>query len=203
MDLPALPPRPDPQTGLPRPPHGPLEAGWTPGDPERGTKSILVAPPGQGPVLEHYRPSNRTALGVGIVWACIMFAYMSLRLRGLSWTTDPHLWSVWLIVLCAIPVLYLALRKDRVAAGAFWLKNGKQWVRTYELAKISLKPSGMNLMLQLIDHGGRKVRIRWNLIQENRALWDLVYNGILHSVCLGHAQADAGARRHLKLPGNP
>ncbi|HEX5494071.1 MAG TPA: hypothetical protein VFX70_05785, partial [Mycobacteriales bacterium] len=71
---------------------------------------------------------------------------------------------------------------------------------TYELTKVALKRSGANMMLDLVDRDGRTLRVPWSRLQYNRALWDLVYNGILHSVYVGHAETDLGARNHLKLP---
>jgi hypothetical protein len=37
-------------------------------------------------------------------------------------------------------------------------------------------------------------------VQQNQRLWDLLYNGILHSVVAGGAETNRIARRALKLP---
>ena len=142
-------------------------------------------------------------MGAGGFGSALLFLYTTLHFHGFNWITEIRVWPAWLIILGIFPILYLSLRADQVAAGADWVQSGKQWVRTYELTSITLKPSGPNLMLQLIDRDGRKVRMSWSRIQDNRELWDLVYNGILHSVYLGHAEVDSGARHHLKLPCSP
>ena len=200
MDVSALPPRPDPHTGQPRPPHAPLDPGWSPGDRDHSASNGPGPPPGQSPILESYRPSTRVAVGTGVFCAAILFLYASLRLHGLRWVIEARAWPVWLIVLSMVPLYFRSLRADRITAGADWLRYRKQWVRTYELTSVSLKPSGPKLMLQLVDRDQRKLRIPLYFMQKHRELWDLVYNGILHSVYLGHAEVDAGARHHLKLP---
>lgn len=150
--------------------------------------------------MEHYRPSKRTALGVGGVVLAMLFIYASIRLHGFGWIVNRKAWFLWLIILITIPIYYFSLRSKRVFAGVDWLQSGKRWVRTYELATVTLKRSGANMMLTLVDREGRTVRVPWSQLQYNRALWDLVYNGILHSVYVGHAETNLGARNHLKLP---
>ena len=109
-------------------------------------------------------------------------------------------WFLWMVLAVTIPIYYFSLRSKRVVAGADWLRSGPRWVRTYELTKIALKRNGTTALLELVDQGGRTLQVPWSQLQYNRELWDLVYNGILHSVYLGHAEVDAGARHHLKLP---
>ena len=109
-------------------------------------------------------------------------------------------WFLWLVLAVTIPIYYFSLRSKRVVAGADWLQSGTRWIRTYELTKVTLKRNGTNTVLELVDQDARTLRIPWSQLQYNRELWDLVYNGILHSVFNGHAEADPGARHHLRLP---
>jgi hypothetical protein len=39
-----------------------------------------------------------------------------------------------------------------------------------------------------------------SLLEEDRMLWDLVYNGILHSVIAGQAETNGRLHLHLRLP---
>jgi len=50
------------------------------------------------------------------------------------------------------------------------------------------------------DSGGRKLRYRFIDLSSDRMLWDLTYNGILHSVIAGGAETNWMLRRTLALP---
>ncbi len=93
------------------------------------------------------------------------------------------------------------LRKvDIIAAGADWLLWKKKWVRTYDLAKVKLSPRGSQFNLILTDRERRKLSMPWLQLCYNRALWDLVYNGMLRSAHNGPFSSNREARSMLKLP---
>lgn len=78
--------------------------------------------------------------------------------------------------------------------------NGRFWVDVYQLTEVRIKAAGVNQMLRLKDSAGRQVSVKISDVQRNQALWDLAYNGILHSVVVGSADPPKGTRTILELP---
>lgn len=193
-----LPPKPEPQTGLPRPPRAPVEPG---GGSSTGTQqqSSKPSPPaGQGPALEWHKASSRRSVAAGIGAMILVAVGVTIKQDGsLDWMS---IWWVWLIVLVVGVLVGITIRADSCTAGADWLSIGKKWVSIYELTSVKVKVPANYRLLQLTDTGGRRVSISLNTVQENQDLWDFVYNGILHSVVNGNAETNALARRSLKLP---
>jgi hypothetical protein len=109
-------------------------------------------------------------------------------------------WQMWLIVVVGVAAATLTMRSDRCSAGADWLKYRKSWVRTYELDVIMVRCSRGRPTVRLTDQGKRVVDVEANMLWENRLIWDLLYNGVRHSVAGGAALNDA-ARGFFKLPG--
>ncbi len=109
-------------------------------------------------------------------------------------------WPMWLVVLSPVPLWLLFRHVEIIAAGADWLLWKKKWVRTYDLAKVKLSPRGAQFNLVLTDREGRKLSIPWLQLCYNRELWDLVYNGILHSAHNGSFASNREARSTLHLP---
>lgn len=56
------------------------------------------------------------------------------------------------------------------------------------------------LDLEMDDRSGRGVTTTCLLIEKNRKLWDLVYNGIVHSAKYHHVETNKTARQYLGLP---
>src|SRR5207249_2037980 len=90
------------------------------------------------------------------------------------------------------------MRRAFYAAGADWVRNRKEWVKTYELTEIEMHLHRAGIELFLKDGSGRSFSSRLADLQANRDLWDLVYNGIRHSLANG-AKANSYARNALKL----
>lgn len=191
-----LPPKPGIKTGIPRPPRAPVDPGSGTGGGEQNERFKPNPPPGQGPVLEWYKGSRRRAIlsGIGGVVAVAVLATLK---SGVDWMST---WWMWLFALAAGPLVASSVRTESCAAGAEWFAVGKSWVRTYELTVVKLKSPTNYRVIQLEDSGGRKVRTKLMTVQENQELWDLVYNGILHSVVNNKAETNALARRAFKLP---
>jgi len=85
-----------------------------------------------------------------------------------------------------------------MSAGADWYKYGRRYVKTYELTSVKVKGTPGSWALDLRDAEGRKVWTQLWRIQQNPRLWDLVYNGIRHSVCNG-AETNRRALDRLQL----
>lgn len=192
-----LPPKPGRESGAPRPPHAPLWPGWTPGEAEIDPRYKPASPPEQGPVLEFYKEARSQALSAGLFGVGFCIIVLSLFEGGFGWIGD---WIGWAIVLWPLPLFLLFRRVDIIAAGADWLLWKKKWVRTYDLAKVKLAPRGAQFNLILTDREGRKLSIPWLQLCYNRALWDLVYNGMLHSANNGPFASNREARSTLNLP---
>jgi hypothetical protein len=197
-----LPPRPAPSTGLPRPPRAPgfIGVDISAEDSvirERDQALAPGPPPGQSPVLVWYRESRRGSI-IGILTFALALAGILTLTRGTRWMTH---WAVWVFIGVCLVVVYLISRADCFSAGADWVARGKKWVRVYELVKVtchSYPYYGAGVCMR--DSGGRKLRYRFIDLSSDRMLWDLTYNGILHSVIAGGAETNWMLRKTLALP---
>lgn len=213
-----LPPRPDPQTGEPLP-HAPNFQGTdipVEDNPLRETRLFRkpAPPPGMGPVLAWHRDSAKgqivnylVALGVFVGGIAVISL---LQGEGLDMLTAWPLYPLFLIFayLMSKP---LDVRTDSV--GADWLQSHyrKRWyqrrrkvvvLKLYELTRVQgvSGPGYPQLALEDVD-GATMYRFMWEL-QPDRRTWDLVYNGILHSVANG-AETDSTSESVLKLAETP
>jgi hypothetical protein len=71
----------------------------------------------------------------------------------------------------------------------------------YELRSISVRDSSRGLALRLVGPNKQRLTLPFGLLEANQQLWDLVYNGIRHSV-VGGAEIDARTRELLRLPSH-
>jgi hypothetical protein len=110
------------------------------------------------------------------------------------------LWWTWLLALLAAIGAYLTKLKIGVSAGAEWLQGRHGWIRIYELTKVTTHYRGNNYWLTMHDRDGRRLELSISLIQENRDVWDLVYNGILHSVIAGGAETNGRLHAIFHVP---
>nr|WP_242687650.1 hypothetical protein [Actinopolyspora sp. BKK2] len=109
-------------------------------------------------------------------------------------------WWLWLfVVLSPVPFLFVG-GAIRISAGADWLRYGKNgFVSTYELTAVKITTGGASRHLVLEDKHGNSMDVQLTNLQMNRELWDLVYNGILHSVRGNGAETNKLARTFLDL----
>jgi hypothetical protein len=197
----ALPPIPDPETGLPKPPRAPGRVSATPAKRVSDPAEALAAPPGQGPTLAWYATTRRYAIQLGVGAFLLGFVLLWLRegLR-LSWM---RYWEAWVgLVLIGFLVALTQLKGTEryCAAGVEWLSGPKSWVRIYELAKVTSSLSFGSPLISMEDKAGRRLTLSLATLQEDRTLWDLAYNGILHSVIAGNAETNGRIHLQLRLP---
>ncbi|GAB3678945.1 hypothetical protein GCM10027597_21400 [Saccharopolyspora tripterygii] len=199
-----LPPKPDATTGLPRPPRAPgfHKEDKPPKEQDRDRvqdPSKAPSPPdGEGPVLEWYRSSRRNAVLTGAVAFVIMVVALTLIRGGeIAWM---QFWFVWAILVLASLGVYASSRATDCAVGAEWLKVGKTWVRLYELTSIKARVRSNAIHIDLKDNAEREVKVSTSALQEDRDIWDLVYNGILHSVIAGDATTNGMVHSALQVP---
>ncbi|MGJ7909169.1 hypothetical protein ACOQFL_22135 [Actinopolyspora sp. H202] len=199
-----LPPRPDPWTGEPRPPRAPgffqQDNPLKDSDPERdrNRRRKPEPPEGHGPVLEWYRHSQRYAIRMGVAASVLIGVLIGVD-QGFdySWL---DMWWTWVFLVVAGFGMYGIFRLVDPAAGAEWLKVGRTWVLLYELTEIKVRHRGMSMHLDLKDSGGRSVQTKVDEIQKDRDMWDLVYNGLLHSVVVNGASTNNAVHSRLKVP---
>lgn len=214
--LESLPPRPDSEIGEPFPPHGLSYMRGDAPDPEfdsnreRRLSRKPLPPPGLGPVLAWHRESPRGKVvlvlsGVGLMLV-IVAAISVFSGSGLSAFTY---WQMWVFVVVGTVLMSSPFSSMTYAAGADWLLvertrwgiKKRMWVDLYELTKIDASYGGTTFHLWLYDKDlgfGRSLEE----LQRDRKIWDLVYNGILHSVANG-AQVSVQAIGILKLNETP
>lgn len=183
-----LPPRPDAQTGEPRPPAAPTQ--HAEGYNERKPSRVPRPPKGQSPVLEYYRASRLSVWLTAPVPVVVIVVALVLHsgIHALGY------WQIWLLLAGYFAFLIYASRSEVVTAGADWVRFRRHWVRTYELTSIRLVARGANGHdLVLEDRDGRAVGAKPYLFQANRRLWDLVHLGMRHSAANG-AEVNRPAR---------
>lgn len=201
MDIASLPPKPDIQTGQPRPPHAPLEAGnEQPGHRREAAKSKVPQPPtAEGPLLEWFYPDRTTRLISGLFLSFLGLVVYTVKDWGFSWVTNPWLW----LIVAPWPFTFLVIGVSRTSAGADWLKHNKSFIKTYDLTSVQVKIGGAAHYLDAKDSHGNTIYAQVNDLQQNHELWDLVYNGLLHSVHAGKAETNKRAREYLRLDFPP
>jgi len=129
-------------------------------------------------------------------------------------------WPVVFVLVPGIPVWVLALPflvtlallgfavylirssgRSVSSAGAEWYSTGDRWVRIYELVQVTMSQArNGDGYLRLVDVDGRALKVGYAHLRHNRLIWDLVYNGILHSVIAGNAETNWSSRTELDLP---
>lgn len=152
-----------------------------------------------GPVLESFRPSHLVSVFAGLIGASVVALFLILRDGGFGWASNVVLWAP--IAVVAV-VLYVSVRRTMITAGSDWLM-AKSWVRTYELSAIRLDSRSNVTRLTLQDKTGRRVNVELADLCGNSKLWDLVYNGIRHSLATGAVEVNESAQRWLGLPSMP
>lgn len=196
---PELPPKPDPQTGEPRPPRAPLERGWrAPASKhKRGRSKVAEPPEGEGPILEWFYPTRGSNIMIGLLMSLVIVVFLCIRDFGFSWMAT---WWLWLFVIPWPFFFMLSQRSIRISAGADWLIYNKSGlIKTYELTKVNVKIGGAAHYLDIEDRHGNGISTHVLYFQFNRELWDLVYNGILHSVHEQGAETNQLAKGYLQL----
>jgi hypothetical protein len=107
----------------------------------------------------------------------------------------------WIVLVVVMVVMYSILRGDNFSAGAEWMACKASWVRLYELTEVTAHTSGTGVYVILKDSAGRVVEYKFtSLGGSDRLLFDLTYNGILHSVVAGGAKTNPLLHRTLNLP---
>ena len=86
-----------------------------------------------------------------------------------------------------------------MTAGADWLLMHGVCLNTYRLREIRVTTGVGTYHLVLIDTEGETIDTQVHYLQKNRRLWDLVYNGILHSIVYNSADVNRRAVEHLQL----
>lgn len=197
-----LAPKPDRQTGEPRPPEAPTVTTGTYKPQPWNPRKVPQPPEGEGPPIEWCYGDARSTMWtvgiLGILVAGFLVVYISLSAPGPYPLTGSSL--IWLVLLVGALVIGIAFlsNRDKVSAGAEWLMDGKQFVRTYELTSVTWEKDTDHGELHLEDAHGSRTDIHIRSVEVNRRLWDLAYNGIRHSVANG-ANVDGNAARRLRL----
>lgn len=190
---------PDPQTGEPRPPHAPLEPDWKRSEDKHrnGASRVAQPPEGEGPILEWFCATTGRGVYFIVLLLVIFIGFLTVRDGGFGWMTH---WFLWAIMVPFVAFFWFANRGTRLSAGADWLCYGKKtFIKTYELTKVRATTGGAARYLELEDRRGNKLSAQINDLQLNRELWDLVYNGILHSVYVHEAETNQMAKDFLGL----
>jgi hypothetical protein len=127
----------------------------------------------------------------------VLVVVLILKDRGVGWMTIYWWWLI-LIGISLLSVPYL--RGRPFAAGAAWFRIGRTWVNTYELISVQVAAYYGFYSLKMEDADGHRISIQTGTIQQNHPLWDLVYNGIVHSAHSGRLALDRVTRVMLELP---
>lgn len=151
-------------------------------------------------MLEWYRDSRSYTYRLFAFVLGLMFVLGSVISGGFSWMKD---WVFWLILLFAPVMIFLTQRSQWMAAGADWFASDTGWVKIYELTKVELAGSGVSPSLYLTDAEGGATHAELRRMQANQRLWDLVYNGIIHSLHTRDVKVNTAARIQVIEVGYP
>lgn len=198
-----LPLKPHPIDGQPRPPQAPRGDFSRPAthgsDYDTDPTNAPAPPEGEGPVLARYRTSRVFGLKV----AAFMFVLTTVGVIAMHGFTMRWMgvWWVWVAILLCPVLAYFSLPGTACSAGAEWVRRDRGgWVRLYELTKITAHYRSNALHLDFRDSAGHLMQISSTDLQSNPELWDLVYNGILHSVIAGGAEISGRLHSALQVP---
>lgn len=211
-----LPPRPDSQTGEPFPPHAP---GYRREEvtPERNSLresrlSYKPKPPaGMGPMLAWHRLSVKGKVVRYFIALAMLVGGMSLitlsRGDGVDWI---QYWQLWVLFVPGAFLMSSPLTYETLSAGPDWLqidvrrpfrRTDSGHIGLYELIQIegSTSPTGHFLRIEDEHVSSERQIDEW---QGDRRIWDLIYNGILHSVANG-ASINRHAIQLLEIDKTP
>ncbi|WP_277370744.1 hypothetical protein [Rhodococcus rhodochrous] len=190
---------PDPITGEPRPPRAPRIHHGTDHTPtDRHPRNPPKAPDHLGPTLEWLQPTLRDQYGDAAMLAGLLAVFGTISAGGFSWVLE---WWAWGLLAFFPWMMFRASGNHWAAVGAGWVQWRSSWVDTYQLTRIQFSADGYSRVLRLKDALGNEIHsFKISEIQRNPDLWDLVYNGILHSVASGNCDIDAKTRHILKIP---
>ncbi|KAA9152406.1 hypothetical protein FPZ12_036965 [Amycolatopsis acidicola] len=193
-----LPPMPDPRTGEPRPPHVPIDGRTLAARAKQPfhARKVLAGPEGSGPALEWCYGDRKMQRWLAVCLAVVLIAFYTIRSAGFAWVT---VWYLWAYVAAIVGLGWLLPLGHKIAAGADWLNTRGGIVKTYELTEITVRGTaagGYNIEFR--DGNGGEADASLDLLRENRDLWDLVNNGVRHSVAAG-AATNVLARSKLGL----
>jgi len=155
-------------------------------------------PDGEGPLLVWFQASRKRAL-LTTAWGIPLYPLGVTILQGFSVEWMKY-WQPWVVLPFLLIAVYSSFRTAVCAAGADWLKVGKSWVRLYELVEVTAKHRSNALYLDFKDGAGRELGARAQDLQGTRELWDLVYNGIVHSVIAGGAKTNGLVHKVFEVP---
>ncbi|WP_235871134.1 hypothetical protein [Rhodococcus spongiicola] len=128
----------------------------------------------------------------------ILLAFFTVTTGGFDWVDD---WFPWIWTGLTGAFMYWRTGQEWMAVGAVWVQEGPKWVNTYELVRIRFSVDGLRRVLRLQDASGREIHsFSLRNVQSNPLMWDLVYNGILHSVASGNCDISRKARKVLQIP---
>ncbi|MBE9373011.1 hypothetical protein IQ251_00980 [Saccharopolyspora sp. HNM0983] len=111
-------------------------------------------------------------------------------------------WLLWPVLLLQFLTYAYGNRLSPCSAGAEWLRGADgRWVRTYELTRITARRNAaLALVLEFHDRRRRTLEISVDSLRNNPRVWDLVHNGVLHSVVANKALTNTRLHTSLQLP---
>jgi hypothetical protein len=184
-------------TGEPRPPTAPRTETTSIHTSAPDMPDKAGGPPSEwGVALEWFSQPRGDIFQGSVGFFVLCLAAFAVITGGFDWVTD---WFPWGFSGGLSLLIYFDARRDRVLAGSQWVQTRKEWVSTYELTRIRSTNVGLQRAMKLEDNHGHKLVLVLRHAQKNTKLWDLVYNGIVHSVASGDCDISKAARRILKV----
>lgn len=217
QEFPELPPRPDPQTGEPFPPEAPGFRGpKREGPPKLSTRIFPPPKPpeGMGPVLAWRHDTIIGQIRKYLVALLLCLAILAgISLFSGDGISDLGYWQFWVLALVFAWPMSRPLDFETQAAGADWMSMGrrKRWYqrrargghfRMYDLVTVECSAVGVTQYIHLVDIDGATVYRPIDAMMMDRRIYDLLFNGIIHSVANG-AQTNRTAVELLKLDQTP
>jgi hypothetical protein len=105
-----------------------------------------------------------------------------------------------MILAIGLLVVYVRSFQRSSSVGSDWVAVGRQWVRVYELSDIRYRVGFHGTRLILKDSGGRKLSATLEELRSERLIWDICFDGMMHSVILGDAHTNRRVHLDLHVP---
>lgn len=190
------PPRPNPDTGEPRPPQAPAprhEATRA-----NRTRRKPEPPDGRGPtpVMAHYREQARYPV-FDAVKATTTFA-ITVLLVSVAGSAAELVWPVYPITGIYFLGFLLFRQRELVSCGVEWIQHNHHWVHgTYELDRVDYACGRNGQPSQLVlDKHVHRVNLPVDVLSSNQELWDYVHLALRHSAVNG-AEITVAAREQF------
>lgn len=139
---------------------------------------------------------SRKGKWTGFLWSVLIMtslAELALVLEGDPLALFTRFWPGWIVIVVLSYLMSDPFGYWCYSAGADWVQiqrsrwgfTRRHYITLYDLGEIDVGYGGPTDFHLYLSNSERGLSCRFEELQRDRRIWDLVYNGILHSVANG------------------